>query len=76
MEASISGGGDSQKKAEWTDEDGKTHEFSKHLGGEHPMWLVSAKSPFLTGRDSITGVGMIDQFFDDWLVRGVGYCYD
>jgi hypothetical protein len=53
VEASISRGGDSQS--------------NKELGGEHPMWLVSAKSPFLSERGSLTGVGMIDQFFDDWL---------
>ena len=53
VEASISRGGDSQP--------------DKYLGGEHPMWLVSAHSPFLSDRESLTGVGMIDQFFDDWL---------
>lgn len=53
VEASISRGGDSQP--------------NKYLGGEHPMWLVSAHSPFVSERESMTGVGMIDQFFDDWL---------
>jgi len=53
VEASISNGGDSQP--------------DKYLGGEHPMWLVSSRSPFLSDRDSMTGAGMIDSFFDNWL---------
>merc|ERR1711924_571810 len=53
VEASLSTGGTSQA--------------DKKHGGEHPMWLVSAPSPFLSHRDSQTGVGMIDAFFDFWL---------
>jgi len=53
VEASISNGRPSQPK--------------KNLGGEHPMWLVTAKTPLVAGRDSMTGSGMIDAFFDYWL---------
>lgn len=53
VEASLSTGGLSQG--------------DKEHGGEHPMWLVSGPSPFLSDRDSMTGVGMIDAFFDFWL---------
>merc|ERR1712166_519281 len=60
VEASISNGGDSQP--------------DKFLGGEHPMWLVTGKSPFLSDRDSMTGVGMIDSFFDNWLPIFVHEC--
>jgi hypothetical protein len=60
VEASISTGGDSQP--------------DKYLGGEHPMWLVTAKSPFLSERNSMTGVGMIDSFFDNWLPIFVHEC--
>lgn len=60
VEASISNGGDSQP--------------DKFLGGEHPMWLITGKSPFLSGRDSMTGVGMIDSFFDNWLPIFVHEC--
>jgi len=40
---------------------------NKALGGEHPMWLVTAHSPMVSGRDAFTGSGMIDAFFDYWL---------
>lgn len=53
VEASLSTGGASQP--------------DKKHGGEHPMWLVTGPSPLLSGRDSQTGVGMIDNFFDFWL---------
>eukprot|EP00658_Telonema_sp_P-2_P006565 TRINITY_DN12483_c0_g4_i7.p1 TRINITY_DN12483_c0_g4~~TRINITY_DN12483_c0_g4_i7.p1 ORF type:complete len:373 (+),score=86.29 TRINITY_DN12483_c0_g4_i7:46-1119(+) len=60
VEASISNGGISQP--------------NKWLGGEHPMWLVTARSPFLSARDSYTGSGMIDEFFDNWLPIFVHEC--
>ena len=53
VEASITNGEPSQKD--------KVH------GGEHPMWLVTAASPLLSNRDSVTGPGIIDAFFDSWL---------
>mmetsp|Transcript_67387 Transcript_67387/g.132937 ORF Transcript_67387/g.132937 Transcript_67387/m.132937 type:complete len:523 (+) Transcript_67387:83-1651(+) len=53
VEASISNGMPSQP--------------DKRMGGEHPMWLVTAHSPLVSGRDSFTGSGMIDAFFDYWL---------
>ena len=53
VEASITNGEPSQKD--------KVH------GGEHPMWLVTAPSPLLSNRDSVTGPGVIDTFFDSWL---------
>ena len=31
------------------------------------MWLVTAPSPLLSNRDSLTGPGVIDAFFDSWL---------
>ena len=31
------------------------------------MWLVTSHSPLVSARNSITGVGMIDAFFDSWL---------
>eukprot|EP00929_Paragymnodinium_shiwhaense_P018464 TRINITY_DN12918_c0_g1_i1.p1 TRINITY_DN12918_c0_g1~~TRINITY_DN12918_c0_g1_i1.p1 ORF type:complete len:560 (+),score=84.02 TRINITY_DN12918_c0_g1_i1:95-1774(+) len=40
---------------------------NKKHGGEHPMWLVTARTPLVAGRDSFTGSGMIDAFFDYWL---------
>lgn len=40
---------------------------NKRHGGEHPMWLVTGRSPLVAGRDSWTGSGMIDSFFDYWL---------
>jgi hypothetical protein len=39
----------------------------KKFGGEHPMWLVSGRSQLTSSRDSFTGSGMIDWFFDYWL---------
>ena len=53
IEASITNGEPSQK--------------DKVFGGEHPMWLVTAPSPLLSNRDSLTGPGVIDAFFDSWL---------
>eukprot|EP00656_Telonema_subtile_P023478 TRINITY_DN2492_c0_g4_i1.p1 TRINITY_DN2492_c0_g4~~TRINITY_DN2492_c0_g4_i1.p1 ORF type:complete len:739 (+),score=149.23 TRINITY_DN2492_c0_g4_i1:36-2252(+) len=60
VEASISNGGQSQQ--------------NKYLGGEHPMWLVTGHSPLVASRDSMTGVGMIDDFFDGWLPVFVHEC--
>lgn len=60
VEASISNGGLSQPK--------------KFNGGEHPMWLVTDRSPLLSGRESLTGSGMIDAFFDEWLPLFVHEC--
>lgn len=54
VEASVSTGGVAQ---------GNT----KMDGGEHPMWLVTARTKQISGRDSWTGSGMIDAFFDYWL---------
>merc|ERR1719215_1121913 len=62
VEASISTGYPSQPQ--------KMH------GGEHPMWLVSAKSKLTASRESFTGSGLIDWFFDYWLpvfVHGVRF---
>lgn len=53
VEASISTGGPSQPE--------------KVDGGEHPMWGVSSASPLAAGRASLTGLGVIDSFFDYWL---------
>ena len=53
VEASTSNGGRSQPE--------------KAGSGEHPMWLVTAASPLLSNRDSVTGPGVIDAFFDSWL---------
>jgi hypothetical protein len=36
-------------------------------GGEHPMWLLSAKTHLTASRESFTGSGLIDWFFDYWL---------
>jgi len=53
VEASVSNGQPSQPR--------------KALGGEHPMWLVTGRTPQVAARDSWTGSGMIDAFFDYWL---------
>lgn len=53
VEASISNGQPSQP--------------NKRMGGEHPMWLVTSRTPAVSSRDSWTGSGMIDGFFDYWL---------
>lgn len=39
----------------------------KMHGGEHPMWLVSGRTNLTSGRESFTGSGLIDWFFDYWL---------
>lgn len=54
VEASVSNGGKAQ---------GNT----KCDGGEHPMWLLTARTRLVSGRKSFTGSGMIDAFFDYWL---------
>eukprot|EP00929_Paragymnodinium_shiwhaense_P060933 TRINITY_DN30419_c0_g1_i3.p1 TRINITY_DN30419_c0_g1~~TRINITY_DN30419_c0_g1_i3.p1 ORF type:complete len:334 (-),score=31.39 TRINITY_DN30419_c0_g1_i3:181-1182(-) len=41
----------------------------KNRGAEHPMWLVTSRSPMLSSRKSIAGTGWIDHFFDKWLPR-------
>jgi len=47
---------------------GEPSQPNKFRGGEHPMWLVTARdSEMVSGRDSFTGSGMIDAFFDYWL---------
>jgi len=46
---------------------GEPSQPDKLHGGEHPMWLITSRSPLLSSRDSSTGVGMIDAFFDYWL---------
>jgi len=43
----------------------------KNRGGEHPMWLVGAHSPFHSSRKSSFTVGYIDEFFDTWLPKVV-----
>ena len=53
VEASITNGEPSQK--------------DKVFGGEHPMWLVTCRSPMLSRRDGQIGPGRIDTFFDEWL---------
>ena len=53
VEASITNGEPSQK--------------DKVYGGEHPMWLVTCRSPMLSRRDGQIGPGRIDTFFDEWL---------
>jgi len=39
----------------------------KAMGGEHPMWLVTGRTPMTASRGSWTGSGMIDAYFDYWL---------
>lgn len=51
---------------------GRPSQEDKNRGGEHPMWLVSSRSPLLSDRKSKTGTGWIDNFFDEWLPRIVG----
>mmetsp|Transcript_30910 Transcript_30910/g.81169 ORF Transcript_30910/g.81169 Transcript_30910/m.81169 type:complete len:568 (-) Transcript_30910:336-2039(-) len=47
---------------------GRPSQPEKFRGGEHPMWLVTARdSEMVSHRDSFTGSGMIDAFFDYWL---------
>jgi hypothetical protein len=46
---------------------GRPSQTDKNRGGEHPMWLVSSRSPLLSDRRSMTGTGWIDNFFDEWL---------
>jgi len=46
---------------------GKPSQPDKYHGGEHPMWLISSNTPLTAGRDSFTGSGLIDSFFDYWL---------
>ena len=53
---------------------GQPSQTDKRHGGEHPMWLVTAPSPMLSKRDSFTGPGVIDAFFDQWLPTIVDEC--
>jgi len=46
---------------------GAPSQLDKKNGGEHPMWLVAARSPMLSKRDGFTGPGSVDGFFDRWL---------
>lgn len=46
---------------------GRPSQPHKDGGGEHPMWLVTGHTPLVSGRESFTGSGMIDGFFDYWL---------
>mmetsp|Transcript_9503 Transcript_9503/g.30368 ORF Transcript_9503/g.30368 Transcript_9503/m.30368 type:complete len:440 (+) Transcript_9503:70-1389(+) len=46
---------------------GQKSQLDKFHGGEHPMWLVTSRSPLLSRRTSWFGPGMIDRFFDYWL---------
>ena len=46
---------------------GEPSQTDKVFGGEHPMWLVSCRSPMLSRRDGQIGPGRIDTFFDEWL---------
>lgn len=53
VEASISTGG--------------KYQTDKICGGEHPMWILTGRSPMLSCRKSKVGVGAIDHFFDTFL---------
>jgi len=57
VEASISNGEESQR--------------NKRHGGEHPMWLVTSRSPMASCREHwfplSIGPGVVDRFFDEWL---------
>ena len=46
---------------------GEPSQTDKVYGGEHPMWLVTSRSPMLSRRDGELGPGRIDTFFDEWL---------
>jgi len=53
VEANISNGGKSQPE--------------KDTGGEHPMWLVTSRTPLTAGRKYLgLGSGFVDKFFDFW----------
>jgi len=60
VEASISNGAPSQ--------------LDKPKSGEHPMWLVTSRSPLLWDRKARVGVGAVDRFFDKWLPTYVHGC--
>lgn len=53
---------------------GKPWESDEFLGGEHPMWLVSGRTPMVAARSSFTGGGFADIFFDYWLPVFVHEC--
>jgi hypothetical protein len=46
---------------------GYPSQANKLHGGEHPMWLVGANTALTASRESFTGSGLIDWFFDYWL---------
>lgn len=46
---------------------GQSSQLEKADGGEHPMWLVAGHSWLGAARDSFTGPGVLDAFFDYWL---------
>jgi hypothetical protein len=60
VEASVSTGAPSQ--------------LDKPDSGEHPMWLTTSRSPLLSKRDALAGVGLVDAFFDKWLPTFVHGC--
>jgi len=46
---------------------GGKYQPDKIHGGEHPMWLLTSRSPLLHDRAATFGMGWVDQFFDWWL---------
>eukprot|EP00928_Gymnodinium_smaydae_P095835 TRINITY_DN8321_c0_g3_i1.p1 TRINITY_DN8321_c0_g3~~TRINITY_DN8321_c0_g3_i1.p1 ORF type:complete len:463 (+),score=34.97 TRINITY_DN8321_c0_g3_i1:93-1481(+) len=50
---------------------GQPSQTNKRFGGEHPMWIVTSRSPMLSARAQSfrlsAGPGQIDRFFDRWL---------
>mmetsp|Transcript_15499 Transcript_15499/g.20514 ORF Transcript_15499/g.20514 Transcript_15499/m.20514 type:complete len:441 (+) Transcript_15499:48-1370(+) len=46
---------------------GRPSQPDKNPAFEHPMWVVTSRSPMLSDRNSWTGIGSIDHFFDSWL---------
>jgi len=46
---------------------GGKYQLNKFHGGEHPMWLLTSRSPLLHDRAAKFGLGFIDHFFDWWL---------
>lgn len=50
---------------------GKESQLDKAPGGEHPMWLVTSRSPMASLREHWFPLninpGQIDRFFDEWL---------
>eukprot|EP00928_Gymnodinium_smaydae_P095833 TRINITY_DN8321_c0_g1_i1.p1 TRINITY_DN8321_c0_g1~~TRINITY_DN8321_c0_g1_i1.p1 ORF type:complete len:470 (+),score=58.29 TRINITY_DN8321_c0_g1_i1:67-1476(+) len=50
---------------------GQSSQTNKRFGGEHPMWIVSSRSPMLSARTHwfrlSVGPGQVDKLFDEWL---------